>query len=326
MFRELNKRFLGRDESESITSLTAQYESLMANLIALRKKINAYSQTTRCFLNENDIRGLMERWPSMELSRSGDGCINLKTMRTPISFYTERWDEDSQYIYTTFPLHSFAAKFTNHKPDVTSEHNTYGHPHCRLNGRRFISICTGSNEFMRLYENPRITRDMVIFMLDSMMLWFTTTNLSDMYGTCLTRERPTMPDIVESWHDESEELFALAQKREAQALHQKLVDMGACNINGGIDDYDRCFLNDFIFAYALWLRHHPNARYGCTSGKECLNYAIRQDIAYYMSRSRFESLKQLETIRERIFAGPSKLLRHARRHEYRNAALEQIIE
>lgn len=325
MYRELNKRFLGRDESESLTNLTSQYESALANLIQLRKKINAHSQATRCFLNENDISALMERWPSLEFTRGGDGCINLKTMRTPISFYTDRWDEDSQYVYTTFPLHSFSAKFTSHKPDVTSEQNTYGHPHCRLEGRRFVSICTGTNEFMRLYENPRTSRDMVIYMLDSMMLWFTTTNLSDMYGTCLTRERPNVQDVVNTWHDVSEELFELAQKGEARALHSKLVEIGACNFTTNAE-YETLFLNDFVFTYALWLKHHPYARYGCVSGKECLSFAINQDIDYYMSRQRFENLKQLNTIRDRILAGPKKLLRHARRHEYNNEALEQIIE
>lgn len=325
MYRELNKRFLGRDESENLSNLTSRYESTLATLIDIRKKINAHSQATRCFLNENDLARFSERWPSVEFTRSGDGCLNLKTMRTPISFYTERWDDDSQYVYTTFPLHSFSAKFTSHKPDVTSEHNTYGHPHCRLDGRRFVSICAGSNEFLRLYETPRISRDMVLFMLDSMMLWFTTTNLSDMYGTCLTRERPSVPETVLGWHDESEELFALAQRGEARELHEKLVRIGATNIIGD-GDFQKLFLNDFVFTYALWLRHHNNARTGNTSGKECLTFAIDQDIAYYMSRSRFEHLRQLDPIRDRILNGPKKLLRYAKRNNRVNSDLEQIIE
>lgn len=318
MFKELNKRFLGRDESENITALQQQYENAIAHLIELRKKINSNSHVSRCFLSAEDINGLIERWPSLEFTKTGDGSIMMSTMRTPISFHTERWDDDPMYVYTTFPLHSFTAKLTNRTPDVRSANDTHGHPHCRISGRdsrRFESMCMGSNEFLRIYGNSEITRDQLIFMFDSAMLWFTTVNLSDMYGTCLTYERPSLEDRVDGWTTESEELFELAQNKDRTRLHERLIEIGACSpsITFPGDIPEDQFINDFIFSYALWLNRHTDAFFGSVD-KNCLRYAICQDINNYLRTARYVQYRPLSRIHSRILEGPKKLKRYAERY------------
>lgn len=331
MYRELNKRFLGRDESDNIENLHKQYEAAMNSLIELRRKINNHRQSSRCFLGEEDIKGLCSRWPSLEFTKTNDGYVQLRTMRTPISFYTERWDDDAQYVYTTYPLYSFTAKFSGRRPDIRSVDDTYGHPHAQCDGRRFASICADSNEFLHIYENPRITRDQLIFMLDSMMLWFTTTNLNDMYGTRLSNEAPNLHQKVMEWHDESEELFAMAQLREKEKLHKRLVEINASSFDMSPEEMSTAdYINDFIFAYALWLKHHNEVLSGCLV-KDCFKGAIDNDIAQYMHLTRPTRYKPLSNIHDRILAGPKKLSRyirhlHRRDQERIPESLKQIIE
>lgn len=369
---KLNKQVLRAcNTEERQAELQTKINKTMHELIQLQNELNNVKNMVVEPISRDMIYSLAKPFPWLSLSVSGDDTLVATCEKQPLFFHGDRSalaeagasdlakNEEVFYVSGhrydfeavlssngTISIRQAGAEVLSEDDCVSTKSRGIGHPHSVVDRYgAFSSVCQGNNRFMGAYRvacEEGITAEKLLLILRKLCIWFSSVNLSDMYGTSPCGSIDLPGDL--QWLN-SRECFTLSSNllktlQSEKEIYEIFMDvMDECgHLDGrGIlcadavlrimrqvyDEYTRsvssvmaykCYMYLYNFLWSLCLHSWfgSNDTQGCVT-RDCLIDVLRNDIRITLHGDVSEEIIRPLSTSEgpRILASPLALTSYA---------------
>lgn len=369
---KLNKQVLRAcNTEERQAELQTKINKTMHELIHLQNELNNVKNMVVEPMSRDMIYSLAKPFPWLRLVISGNDALVAYCKKQPLFFHGDRSalaeagasdlakNEEVFYVSGhrydfeavlssngTISMRQEGAEVLSEGDCVSTKSRGIGHPHSVVDSHgAFSSVCQGNNRFMGAYRvacEEGITAEKLLLILRKLCIWFSSVNLSDMYGTspCGSIDLPGALQWLNSrdcFTMSSNLLKILQSEKEIHEIFMDVMDECGHLDGRGIlcadavlriirqiyDEYTRSvssviaykcyvYLYNFLWSMCLHSWFGSNDTQGCVT-RDCLIDVIQNDIRITLHGNVSDNISRSWSTSEgqRILASPLALTSYA---------------